>query len=147
MSDVATYEQGHLVVAGIRVLENRHNHPPTEEDLAELLGMSREWVGVLIRSLADTGVVHLVESAFTLRVEVRNHLALEELTKEKDVKPINQELEEFNQKRKKDEEALSDMFGGGFLKKQEDEMNEMADKLKSFKQKKSKPNPLFDPDE
>jgi len=132
------------VVAGIRVLMNRDHHPPTEEDLAELVGMSREWVGVLVRALADKGVVQLVESAFSLRVEVRDHLALETLTKEKDAKKIDEELQEFSEKRKKEEEALGDIFGGGFLKKQQDEMDHLADELKHFKPKKSKPNSLFD---
>lgn len=148
MSDTVTYEQGHLVVAGIRVLENRHHHPPTEEDLAQLLDMSREWVGVLVRALADAGAVRLVESAFTLRVELRDHLALEKLTRESEAKTIDRELQEFHQKRKKDEEALGKMFGGDFLKKQEAEMDDMADRLKSFKPKQAKPNPLFkDPEE
>ena len=149
MAETVTYEQGHLVAAAIRVLENRMGHPPTEEEIAELIGLSREWVGVLVAELDRLGILMAVDNAFTRRVEIRNHLALEDLTLEKDTVSLNQEMADFTEKRRAEEERLGEIFSGGDLQgRQKKRMNEMAKGLKVFGSDKPKASHLFpdDPD-
>ena len=150
MAESVTYEQGHLMAAAIRVLENRLGHPPTEEEIAELIGLSREWVGVLVAELDRLGVLMAVDNAFTRRVEIRNHLGLEDLTLEKDTASLSQEMAEFTKKRQAEEERLGEMFSRGDPQgRQKKRTDEMAKGLGIFGSSKPKKPQLFpdDPDE
>jgi hypothetical protein len=145
MKTEAGYTEGHLVVAAIRVLENRMKRPPTVEEIAELLGFSVEWTGVLVAALRRSEIVTTVESAFTVRVEVRNHLPLEELSREDSATRLDAEMKEFAEKRRAEESQLDSLFSSGeAFRRQEDKLSRMADEFKRFQPKKPpKASPLF----
>jgi hypothetical protein len=139
------YEDGHLVVAAVRVLSHRGGgRPPTVEEIAELLKLSREWVGVLVAALERAGVVGTVTGPFETRVEVREHQELEGLPRGDSTAGVDEELREFSAKRRQEEEKLRNLFSTGQpLKDQEKKMGDLADKLKGYKPKGPKSSPLF----
>jgi len=112
MSQSVTYEEGHLVVAAVRILDHRNGHPPTVDEIAELVKLQKEWTGVLVSSLADLGILRRVTSAFTLRLEVGNHLDLEKLPREAEAPTLNDEMKAFAEKQRREHEAMSRLFTG-----------------------------------
>jgi len=142
----ASYEEGHLFVAAVRVLEHRHaGRPPTVEEIAELLSVSVEWAGVLVSSLERAGVVHALTGPFETRVEVKDYLELENLPRADSTTGVDEELKEFAAEKRKEEEKLGNLFSSGDpLKKQKEKMGKMADQLKGWKPKGPKSSPLFE---
>ena len=142
MSDSANRENGHLTVAAIRILTHRASHPPTVEELAEFLGWSFEWTGVLVNDLTRRGILMTVDSAFTRRVEVKNHLALEELPRERDAATIDDELKEFKQRKQAEEDKLDALFSGEAERKRRKRLEDLEKGF--FSPRKQKPSaPLF----
>ena len=142
MNGAANRENGHLAVAGIRILTHRDQHPPTVEELAEFLGWSREWCGVLVTELGQLGAVLIVDSAFTRRVEVKDHLALETLPGEKDASTIDDEIHDFVNRKKAEHAKLDSLFAGDAARQQKQKMEEMAQGLFSTPPKET-PAPDF----
>jgi DNA-binding Lrp family transcriptional regulator len=144
----AGYREAHLMVAAIRVLAHQADgRPPTVEEVAESLGLSREWAGVLAASLEREGILRALTGPFETRLEIRDHLALEKLPRGETSAGVDEELREFSAKKKEEEETLHNLFSSGdALKKREEQMGKMADNLKRFKGKASKSSPLFKED-
>lgn len=144
MKPLCTYEDGHLLVAAVRVLCHVKKHPPTVEDLSELLGLSREWIGVNVGCLVNEGILLSVDAAFVSRLEVKDHRKLEELPRAAENTGLDDELKEFTETRRRQDEELGALFAGGdALKKRAEKMSELAKGLKSFKPKPPKISPLF----
>jgi len=147
----ASYKEGHLVVAAIRVLSNQQDgRPPTVEEISQTLKLSREWAGVLVSALERAGVVRALTGPFETRVEIRDHMKLEELPREESTTGVDEELKEFSARKKKEEEKLKKLFGDGAIKKQKEKMDKLADDLKGWKPKPPKSSSLFEdprPDE
>ncbi len=140
----ASYEEGHLTVAAIRVLSHRHEgRPPSEDEIADLLKISREWVGVLVRALEEAGVVRALTGPFETRVEVLDHRKLEDLPRKDTQAGVDEELREFSARKRKEEEKLQKLFGSDMLKKQDEKMDKLADQLMGFKPKPPKSAPFF----
>jgi hypothetical protein len=140
----AGYSEGHLVVAAIRVLAHRQaGRPPTEDEIAQLLGLSREWVGVLVSALEKAGIVSVLTGPFEARVEVADHTALEKLPRQAASGGVEEELKEFAARKKQEEERLRHLFGEAALKKEKDRMSKLADDFKGYKPKPPKASGLF----
>jgi len=140
----ATYEEAHLVVAAVRVLEHREHHPPTVEDVASLLGIAREWAGVLVAAMEKAGIVAVVESAFTARVEVRDHLALEQLPRAGEAPSLRDEMAEFAEKQRTEQEKLGKLFQGKASGKPADRPGDLAEELKRFRAKRPRAADFFE---
>jgi len=136
------------VVAAIRVLSHRQSgRPPTEDEIAQLVGVSREWVGVLVRGLEAAGAVRVLTGPFEARVEILDHLALEKLPKAESTGGVEEDLKEFAEKKKKEEEKLRGLFTGEAFSKQEKErMGKLADDFKTWKPKPPKSAPFMKDD-
>jgi hypothetical protein len=141
----ATYHEGHLIVAAIRVLKHRHGgRPPTVEEVAEQLALSREWIGVVAAALARAGVLDELTGPFETRIDIRDHLALEDLPRADATAGVDEELREFSAKKREEEEGLRKLFASGdALKKQQSKMGKLADDLKRYKPKGPTATPLF----
>jgi DNA-binding Lrp family transcriptional regulator len=141
----AGYEEGHLVVAAVRVLTHRSaGRPPTVEEIAHLVNLSREWVGVLVAALERADIVRTVTGPFETRVEVGRHENLENLPRQDSTAGVDEELKEFAAKRREEEEKLRNLFSSGqALKDQKKKMGDLADELKRYKPKPPKSSPLF----
>ena len=83
MDHAPSQAQAHLVVAAVRVLGYKLGRPAAVEEIAELLGFSKELTGHLVRGLEAHAIVQTIKSPFDLRVEVRDHLKIEELPRER----------------------------------------------------------------
>lgn len=145
----AGYEEGHLVVAAIRVLAHRREgRPPTVGEIAELLKLSQEWVGVLVNALERAGVVRALTGPFEIRVEIADALRLEELPRGQASTGVDEELREFSEKKRQEEEKLKKLFGGAAADKERKRMDRMADQFKGYKPKPPKSAPFMkDPSE
>ena len=144
MTNAASYEEGHLVVAAVRILDHRNGHPPTIEEIAELTKLTNEWTGVLVSSLADLGILRRVQSAFTLRLEVGNHQDLEKLSRASRTPTLDDEMKAFSEKQRREQEAMGRLFTEGRAKRDRKRRgNDLAEQLKAFKSKPPKGSDLF----
>ncbi len=134
------YEDGHLIVAAVRVLSHKADKPPTPEDVAELLGLAPDFVRNLIIGLGDEGILKVVENPFEIRTEVKNHIKLEELPKEAQGPSIQDELDEFVKKKKKEVEDTEKMFTMDEIEKQKQEkISKLDEEMKRMKGKGRSP--------
>lgn len=133
---VPTREQGHLIVAGIRVLKHRQDRPPTLEEVAELIAIPAEQARVLVAELEECGVIRLLKTAFELRLAVDDHRAIEQLPEEKDAAGLDQEVRQFRQTFSEKQQEIQKTFGAEAVKKKtDDKMSRMADELKKFRER------------
>jgi hypothetical protein len=131
-----TRDEGHLIVAGIRVLVHRLGRGPTPDELADLLGLAAGSVRLQLATLADLGAVALVESAFETHAEVRDHGRLEDLSAE-DGPAITDDLKAFDEKKRQETERMSQLFESGDQEaRQQERHQQMDEELKSFRKKK-----------
>jgi hypothetical protein len=95
------YQEGHLFVAAVRILENRHGSPPTLEQIAQFLTLSGEQAGLISRRLHEAGIVEQVEGAYGERWGVLDHLKLEELARTVETTELDNALKKFQAERQK----------------------------------------------
>jgi DNA-binding transcriptional regulator GbsR (MarR family) len=132
--------QGHLVVAAVRILAHKSGRPPSIEELADILGWSKELVGHLVRALESRAIVHTIKSPFDLRVEVGNHLGLEELPVEDTGPGLQDEVEEFHQRFRKKQEELQNLFDSGDVEERKKQRLAGLDReLEGFKTRRANP--------
>jgi len=115
-------EEGHAHVAAVRVLQYRLGRPPTLEEIAEVLGSTRELTTHRMRALQARGIVVLVENPFETHVSVGNHLALDELPEDVSESGLAQAVEEFKKKQGEKAEEMVRLF---------EETDEAAEKRKA----------------
>jgi hypothetical protein len=143
MSDV-TREDGHLVVAAIRVLAHKLGGPPTPEQAAELLGIAPETLRLHVMGLHEAGIVTLVTSAYANCLEVRDHTLLDQLEIGAERAAMDEALAEFDQRKQDEAERMSKLFTDGELEqRRQDKFKDMADGLLDFEKKKPR-NPFGD---
>ncbi len=95
MSRKSFYDDAHLVVAAIRVLEHTENKPPSVTEICQVLNMSLEQGNLLCNKLHETEAIALTVGAFGTRLFIRDHLKLEEIPKDEEENDIGQEIEKF----------------------------------------------------
>jgi hypothetical protein len=136
-----SYEDGHLVVAAVRVLSRKAAKPPTPEDIADLLGLASEFVRSLVMELGNEGILRVVVNPFEIRAEVADHLKLEELPRETEAPTIQAELDDFMERRKKKVEETEKMFSSDEMEKtKRDKISKFDDELKRLKGKPKPPH-------
>jgi hypothetical protein len=107
MKAKSLYEQGHLVVAAIRVLEHQRKVPPSVEDICSCLSLSTEQGHRICSRLQEQMVVEVVRGAYGTKVFLRNHHLLEELPKTEDASGIADEVKKFQESRKGMDERIA----------------------------------------
>lgn len=139
-----TREEGHLLVAAVRVLSHRRGSPPTVEAVAELLELPPESVRMKTVLLHDLGALALVDSAFEHHLEVRDHARLEELTPDADHTGMDEALADFDRRKEEEQERMARLFGDGdHERKRRERIEAMEDGLFGGKPRKPK-NPFGD---
>ncbi len=129
------YQEGHLFIAAVRVLEYCHGAPPTLGQIAEMLKFSVEQTGWISRRLHEAGIIKMVESAFGDRWGIDDHLKLEELPREMESSQMDEALKQF--KAEKNKLALKvESIKEQQAKKQKDLFSEIEKKLKQDLNKK-----------
>lgn len=133
---VPPYEKGHLVVAAVRVLLHRSGRSPREEEIAEMLDWPADLVRSLVRGLTARGIVRVLTNPFETRVELGDHLALEELPRESEGAKIETELEEFHTRYREKQAELGKLFSGSELeKKKEERVNRLDEEFRKFRKR------------
>jgi DNA-binding Lrp family transcriptional regulator len=129
------YDDGHLLVAAVRVLTHREGRPPSVEEAAKAIGMSREVGHHLVRRLAALGIVRLVETPFEARLIVEDHTRLEEIPRGEAGPAIASEFEMFKAKQDEKQRALDHLFGEGVMeKKRKDRVTSLEEQFKKFRE-------------
>ncbi len=138
-----TRTEAHLIVAAIRVLENRLKKLPVPVEIADLLEMSESAVRLQLNHLSDLGIVVVVESAFETHVEIKQYLLIEELAAETGPE-IADDLAAFDLKQEEEAQKMANLFDSGeHEQKRQDRMDKMDEELQSFKGRKPR-NPFGD---
>lgn len=135
MKNKSIYEEGHLLASAIRVLEHLNNAPPTLDQIAQLLKLSSEQIGLIGRRLKDAEVIAQVEGAYEERWTIRDHLKIEDLPRATSTSQLDSALEKFKSERQqlaKKIESIKEQQA----KKQKDLFSEIEKKLKQDLSKK-----------
>ena len=142
--DYVTREEGHLLVAGIRVLAHANGTPPTADTLVELLGLPPETVRLKLEALREKGILVAVDSAYERHFEVADHTQLDDLVADAERAGMDEELAAFDRRRQEEQERMSQLFDDGeHEKKRRGRIKDMEEGL--FKFEKGKPrNPFGD---
>lgn len=137
-------EEGHLIVAAVRVLAHREGTPPTAEAVAELLRLQPETVRLKVEVLREAGVLVMVDSAFERHLEVGDHTAVDDLTPDAERTGMDEALADFDRKRQEESDRMQRLFDDGdHERKRREKMKEMDDGLFAFEKEKPK-NPFGD---
>ncbi|MFH1845226.1 MAG: hypothetical protein ABIF77_18725 [bacterium] len=139
-----TRQEGHLIVAAIRLLDYRLERSPRPEEVAEFLDKPAAALRVHLVELQDLGIVTLVESAFDTQVKIRDHLLLEELEADAAETNLSADLADFDRRKQAEAERMAQLFQDGDHERlQAERLRKMDDELGEFKRKKP-PNPFGD---
>lgn len=131
-----SYEDGHLVVAAVRVLSHKASKPPTPEAIADLIGLPHEFARSLVVALGDEGILRVIENPFEIRAEIGDYMKLEELPKQSDAPTIKDEIEDFVKRRKKAVEETEKMLNLDEIeKKKRKKLSKLEDEMKRMKGK------------
>lgn len=130
----STYDDAHVLVAAVRVLERLEGRPATVEEAADLIRMSREVAFHLVRRLAALGAVRLVETPFEMRVLIADHPRLETLPRDEASPSIASDFQTFRTKSEEKMKALDHLFEGGALeKKKKERASTLEQQFKQFR--------------
>ncbi len=130
------YNNSHLLVAGIRVFEHLHHRPPTMDEVCQLLSISLEQGNLLCRKLTDMGCLEVVEGSYGIRLFIRDHLKLEDISKEAAGESLGKAMRQFQDSRKDLENKIAAIKADQADKKKS-LFAELDKKLKSGLDKKS----------
>jgi DNA-binding Lrp family transcriptional regulator len=129
------YQEGHLFVAAIRVLEHIHHAPPSLDQISAMLKFSPEQTGWIARRLTEAGIVRIVESAYGDRWGIEDYLKLEELPRASESSQMGEALKQFKAEREKIAQKV-ESFKEQQAKKQKELFSELEKKLKKDLSKK-----------
>ena len=93
------YQNGHLVVAAIRVLTHRHDGPPSLEAVTEALKFSSEQASLICSKLHELGIIELLEGGFGTRLFVRDYAKLEDLPDEAQTPAFAEAIRKFQEEK------------------------------------------------
>jgi len=132
-----TREDGHLIVAAIRILEHREERAPRPEEVASLLRWPPELLRLRAAALADAGVLSLVESAFDTHLEIRDHRLLDALESAGQARALDEDLAAFERRKEEEADRMSRLFAEGeHERRQQERIRKMDEELRDFRQRK-----------
>ncbi len=99
MKPPSLYEEGHLILAAIRILEHRTGTPPDVENLCRMLDLSIEQGNRICNKLSEKGIIRIVPGAFGTKVDIADHLLIESLRTEAAPAAIQDDIEKFKASR------------------------------------------------
>ncbi len=132
-----TRQEGHVIVAAVRVLGHREERPPKPEEVAALIGIPPEVLRLKAVALAELGILALVESAFDTHLEIRDHLKLEDLELEENLPALDDDLAAFEKRKQEEADKMSRLFSeGDHEKRRSERVRKMDEELRDFKKRK-----------
>ncbi len=140
-----TREEGHLMVAAVRILSHRNSCPPAIEDVAELLNWQPEMARIKAVALHDVDVLLLVDNAYDHHLEVNDHHGLDDLTPDAKTTAMDEALAKFDHKKLEEQQKMDNLFDDGdHERRHQKRMDAMDGGLFDFQ--KDKPRNPFDDD-
>ena len=130
------YTIAHLFVSAIRLCEHQRNTPPTIDEVSKMLTMSTERSHYICRKLKELGIVESVAGSYGNRLFVRDHLKIEDISREDNGAQLEAELEKFKESQKELTQKIESIQAKQ-AKKKKDLFAEMEKKLKQELDKKS----------
>ncbi|UCF92362.1 MAG: hypothetical protein JSW39_29535 [Desulfobacterales bacterium] len=94
------YTKAHLVVAAIRVGEHQKSAPPSLDQVCRLISFSMEQGNFICHKLEEMGIIEIVEGSYGTRLFIRDHLKLEEITRDENDSRLENELKKFQESQK-----------------------------------------------
>jgi len=108
MPNMDAYNEAHLFVAAVRLLQHRGGCPPAIEEVAQMLDLSVEMAHSICRRLDKQGIVETLADPFTVKLGVANHLAIEDLPRTPgEDNSLARELEKFQSEKKNVDEKVA----------------------------------------
>jgi len=130
------YQEAHLVVAAIRVLQYTKGTPPSIEEVSGMLKFSTEMGHAICRKLEKLHIIETVTDPFSVKVSILDHLKLEKIPKETEsADTLRRELENFQAKKTDMDKKVAAIQAE--LKKKKDSM--FADLEAQLKKELNKP--------
>lgn len=137
MEFVPSRAQGHLIAASIRVLSHLTKRPPTGEEIAEQLKLSRELVFHIIRGLEARGIVRSIENPFDVRIDIADHEEIDKLPVESEGPDMGQEIKDFHKKTEDRQKKIEKMMRDSDPEKESRKKAAAIEKeFKQFKKKR-----------
>jgi hypothetical protein len=133
MKTSPTRDQGHLIVAAVRVLRHRDGRGPTVDAVAHLLQLPPEEVGHLTRALEAAGVLRMTKSAYDLRMEVADHTLIESLPAAGEGPTMQDEVSAFRDRFRERQSNIEHLFGEDPAARQKKRLGKLDDELKKWK--------------
>lgn len=123
------YQNAHLVVAAIRILDHRDNVPPAIDSLNKVLNFSLEECHYLCRKLHQMGIIDIVEGAFGTKLFIKNHLELENIPLTQKDTRFREDIDKFMGSKKNYEKEIESIKANQ-EKKQKELFARIDEKLK-----------------
>lgn len=134
MQEEDFYSNAHLVVSAIRIIEHQKSNAPTVDAVCRFLSFSPEQGNFICRQLRKMGILDSTESAYGIRLFIRDHLKLEEIPRGKQDSRLEKELARFQSNREDIDQKIKS-FQSEQARKQKDLFAELEKKLKTGMEK------------
>ena len=102
MDRLSPYYRAHVTVASVRLLDHRNGVPPSVKEVAEAVSYSLEEIQSICNLLEEMGVLRVVKGGVEERLFVQDPVPLESLSREKQKTQMEEEIKQFEAKRKAD---------------------------------------------
>ena len=136
-----TQSDGHLLIAAVRVILHQTGIPPRPEEVAELLKWGNEKTYVIVRGLVGRDILRMHEMPFEVRLEIADHLQLEDLPVEEDQEALQDVMDEFRRADKSRKEQMEKLFETGDLDRhKKDKATALEKEFAEFRKKKPRPS-------
>lgn len=125
-----SYQEAHLYVAAIRVLEHQGGGAPSLEDVCSLLKVSVESGHATVRSLKKRKILDTAEDPFSIKLMIADHLAIESIADRKENESsLADELAQFQAKKKNMDDKVASIQAE-IEKKKKDMFSDIEEKFK-----------------
>ena len=135
MKKIDLYNNAHLIVSAIRVIEHQNNVPPSVENICKMLSFSIEHGNLICNKLKEMGIVDIVAGAFGNKLYIRDFTRIETIPVDEEDTSIKDELEKYTDSRKELQDKIESIKAKQDNKKK-DLFAELDRQLKSNLDKK-----------
>jgi len=129
MQEHNLYSNAHLVVAAIRIFTHKNSRHPSMDEICRTLSFSLEQGNLICNKLRGIGIIDMVEGAFGNQLFIKDHLKIEEISRDKKEDKFEEALKKF-QDSKKDFSKQIESFQDKQAQKQKALFAELEEKLK-----------------
>jgi len=123
------YTKAHLFVSAIRILEYKDKAAPSIENVCRIISCSLEQGNLICNRLVEMEIINIVEGAYGTSLYIKNHLAIEEISKGVKESSLEKEIKKFQENQNKISQKIKS-FQADQAEKQKNLFAELEKKLK-----------------